>query len=56
MKVSVVIACFNGADFIANQLEALANQRYAGIGNGYPNFVLLILLTASQERMRVMLV
>lgn len=30
MKLSVVIACFNGADFIANQLEALASQRYAG--------------------------
>lgn len=30
MKLSVIIACFNGADFIADQLEALASQCYAG--------------------------
>jgi GT2 family glycosyltransferase len=30
MKLSVVIACYNGADLIANQLQALANQSYLG--------------------------
>lgn len=30
MNLSVIIACYNGADFISNQLEALANQRYSG--------------------------
>jgi len=30
MNLSVIIACYNGADFISNQLDALANQRYAG--------------------------
>lgn len=30
MKLSVVIACYNGADLIAHQLRALANQAYSG--------------------------
>jgi len=30
MNLSVVIACYNGADFISHQLEALASQRYTG--------------------------
>jgi GT2 family glycosyltransferase len=30
MKLSVVIACYNGADLIGNQLQALANQSYLG--------------------------
>jgi GT2 family glycosyltransferase len=30
MKLSVVIACYNGASFIGTQLEALANQSHTG--------------------------
>jgi glycosyltransferase involved in cell wall biosynthesis len=30
MKLSVVIPCYNGADLLANQLRALANQSYSG--------------------------
>ncbi len=30
MKLSVILPCFNGAETIALQLEALANQQWAG--------------------------